>query len=61
MRHLLMDPAFPDLVAESPGSEEMRTETCECANDNGEDPANDLADPLLIRLGNVEIAASRLW
>lgn len=61
MRHMLMDPAFPDLVAEWAGSDEIGTQTCDCANDNGEELANDLADPLLTTLGKLEIAATRLW
>ena len=61
MRHVLMDPAFPDLVADWAGSHEMSAETYECANDNGTKSANDVADPLLTRLAELEIAATRLW
>jgi hypothetical protein len=55
-----MDPAFPDLVANwaaspSPGEEDGP------ANDNGEEPENDSADPLLGLLARMDIDSSRLW
>ncbi len=64
MRHLLMDPAFPDLVADWAAEVDQRFEGAiweSCANDNGSDSAADLADPLLTALGKLEIAATRLW
>ena len=61
MKNLLMDPAFPDLVAEWAGSDDTLLQRCECANDNGEQPVNDVADPLLLTLAKLEIAATRLW
>ena len=59
LRHMLMDPAFPDLVADWAADEEATAATC--ANDNREEAADDLADPLLTLLGKQEIAATRLW
>lgn len=63
MRHLLMDPAFPDLVAEwaSDPAETLGSDACDCANDNGEDYPNEWSDPLLGALDRLEIAATRLW
>jgi hypothetical protein len=60
MKHLLMDPAFPDLIAEWAGND-SRNAAHDCANDNCQDIAGDLADPLLITLGRLEVAATRLW
>jgi hypothetical protein len=63
MRHLLMDPAFPDIVGEwaaDPG-ETGGSEASASANDNGEDSPDDFSDPLLAALGKLEIAATRLW
>ena len=56
MRHLLMDPAFPDLVGQL--ADERKDDRC--ANDNGED-LKELSDPLLIALARAEIAATRCW
>jgi hypothetical protein len=62
MRHLLMDPAFPDIVAEwAADLAETGGSACNCANDNGEDSPDDLSDPLIAVLGRLEIAATRLW
>jgi hypothetical protein len=61
MRHLLMDPAFPDIVRESAARPD-EDGACGCANDNrGEDQPNDLSDPLLAKLAELEVAATRLW
>jgi hypothetical protein len=59
---MLMDPAFPDLVADWAADVDQRFEEViweACANDNGD--AADWADPLLTILGELEIAATRLW
>jgi hypothetical protein len=56
MRHLLMDPAFPDLLRQL--EDERKDERC--ANDNGMD-AEELSDPLLIAFARAEIAATRCW
>jgi hypothetical protein len=63
MKHLLMDPAFPDIVGEFAVNEFARTssEFCVCANDNRAEPADELSDPLLTALARLEIAATRLW
>jgi hypothetical protein len=58
MKHLLMDPAFPDLVGG------WAADDRDCANDNKDDcaePIHDLSDPLLTVLARMEIAATRLW
>ena len=62
MRHLLMDPAFPDIVGE--WAHEALDETAppfEHANDNLAEALADLGEDLLICLGELEIAATRLW
>jgi hypothetical protein len=63
MRHLLMDPAFPDIVGEWAADEaEADAASSRCANDNGEeDEGNELADPLLAVIAKLEVAATRLW
>lgn len=59
MKHLLMDPRFPDLVEEwaagKPG------EANACANDNKDEQGSDFADVLLTALARLEIGATRLW
>jgi hypothetical protein len=63
MKHLLMDPAFPDIVGEYAYAEirESRTSLTFCANDNGDDRDPEIADPLFDMMARREIAASRLW
>ena len=56
MRHLLMDPAFPDLV----GQLAQQRDEDRSANDNSRE-AEELSDPLLIALAQAEIAATRCW
>ena len=58
MRHLLHDPAFPDIVGAW-----ATTEAASPANDNdGERPElDDINDPLLLLLARIEVAATRLW
>ena len=60
LKHRLMDPAFPDLVADWATSDEDTSDTNGCANDNRENAKADAADPLTM-LGKLEIAATRLW
>ena len=61
MRHLLMDPAFPDIVAEWAEEEaRARYEPAEWANDNELKP-EELADPFLPLLIRAEIDATRIW
>lgn len=58
MRHLLMDPAFPDLVAEWA---EIETH-CGPANDNnGEAEGDRFAEIFLLEIALRDIDASRVW
>ena len=57
MKHLLMDPAFPDLIADWAAEEQSerdypptRPERCE-----------HLTDAFLDFLGKLEVASNRLW
>ena len=59
LKHLLMDPAFPDLVANWAATDQGEL-TRGTGNDNRERKSADLADPLTL-LGKLEIAATRLW
>jgi hypothetical protein len=63
MKHLLMDPAFPDIVGEYAFAEirESRANLARCANDNGDLPDREIADPLFDMMARQEIAATRLW
>ena len=60
MRHLLMDPAFPDVVREwasEPPKDDIRKHV---ANDN-DGGVGDVADPFLTMIARMEIAATRAW
>jgi uncharacterized protein (DUF2345 family) len=61
MRHLLMDPAFPDIVGEWAEKEARdQARRSDGANDNhGQHP--DSSDPLLALVARAEIEATRLW
>ena len=62
MKHLLMNPAFPDLVGQAAASEARReARTSPGANDNRARLDAELADPFLTLIGEAEIAATRLW
>jgi hypothetical protein len=62
MRHLLMDPAFPDIVGEWASQEAQEdAESPFCANDNHGDAMDGLSDPLLSLVARAEIEATRLW
>jgi hypothetical protein len=63
MKHLLMDPAFPDIVGEYAVTEitETRASFRDFANDNAEDLDPEIADPLFVMMAEREIAATRLW
>ena len=63
MRHLLMDPAFPDVVGAWAADQAPRPTPRRCANDNRGDHGQDgdLSDPLLDLFARLEIAATRLW
>ena len=63
MRHLLMDPAFPDIVGEWAAAEALAAAGLTGANDNGEevDALSELSDPLLTLAARMEVEATRLW
>ena len=61
MKHLLMDPAFPDIVGDWAARVLINRAPAPCANDNLQDRPNDFADPLFAAVAQVEIAATRLW
>ena len=61
MRHLLMDPAFPDIVGEW-AEQEAREETRRNASANDNHEKGDAAsDTLLALVARAEIEATRLW
>lgn len=62
MKHMLMDPAFPDIVG-ARAKEENRGEAafCHWANDNDQADRDALSDPLLELAARAEIEATRLW
>jgi hypothetical protein len=61
MKHLLMDPAFPDIVGEWASSEaKANAATNGWANDN-DSKYEDLSDPLFDLVAKAEVAATRLW
>lgn len=60
MKHMLKDPAFPDVV-EQWALEERTPERRASANDNRDDDGDWLGDPFLTRLAKLEIAATRCW
>jgi hypothetical protein len=62
MRHLLMDPAFPDIVGEW-AAEEAKEQAgcCASANDNYLRDEDGVSDPLLSMIATLEVAATRLW
>jgi hypothetical protein len=59
MRHLLMDPAFPDIVGEW-AREEAKRRVPASSNDNEAD-AKELWDWLLPLIARAEIDATRMW
>ena len=63
MKHMLMNPAFPDIVGEHAFAElnEARSALGPCANDNGDLLDREMADPLFEMMARQEIAAARLW
>ena len=60
MKHLLMDPAFPDIVGEWAKDEANDRASSHSANDN-DGEASELSDPLLALVARAEIEATRLW
>lgn len=62
MRHLLMDPAFPDIVGEwAIEALEKAGPPFDHANDNLEGAMANLSEELLICIAEAEIAATRFW
>ena len=62
MRHLLTDPAFPDIVGEWAAREaDESARAAGIANDNEQAAADELSDPLLALVARAEIEATRLW
>ena len=61
MRHLLMDPAFPDIVGEW-ASQDAQREVSKAASANDDhDEAPELSDPLMALVARAEVEATRLW
>ncbi|HUP67997.1 MAG TPA: hypothetical protein VM145_07285 [Sphingomicrobium sp.] len=64
MKHLLFDPAFPDLVgqlAAARAAQPGRAPNSSGANDNADELDPELTDPLFIVMAQRDIAATRLW
>jgi hypothetical protein len=62
MKHLLMHPAYPDLVAEWAAEDaEAASLGCGCANDNISAGAENGFDPLLDALARLEVELTRAW
>jgi hypothetical protein len=59
MKHMLMDPAFPDLVAADAAAE--REQELQRSRHAPEPEPEDLADAFLTFLGKIHVASSRLW
>ena len=60
MKHLLMDPHFPDMVGEWAESQ-AQTDAATCANDNCEECMEEINDPLIRVFARLDVSASRLW
>jgi len=62
MRHVLMDPAFPDLVRElAPDEAEQWLEPSFLETLDDSDVADDLADAIVIAAALADIAETRDW
>ena len=65
MKHLLMHPAFPDIVGELATPPSARKTGASSASSGSTDTADpldpELADPLFMLMAEREIAATRLW
>ena len=57
MKHLLMDPAFPDLIADWAAKEQGEREYPAARPERREH----LTDAFLHFLGKLEVASNRLW
>lgn len=61
MRHVLMHPAYPDIIGDwaRAVAEETRSD---CANDNCDaDYLGELSDPLIDFIARLEVERTRLW
>ena len=59
MRHLLEDPAFPDIVGEWARCDAL--DDCDYANDNAGDEDDDFAEIFLMEIARRDIEATRAW
>ena len=60
MKHMLMHPAYPDIVGDCARAVAEEGEG-HCANDNDGDHAGELSDPLLDLVARLEVERTRLW
>jgi hypothetical protein len=61
MRHLLHDPAFPDMVGEWAAQEAAAAALATGPANDNEGELDELSDPFLEAAVRLEIAATRLW
>ena len=61
MRHLLMDPAFPDIVGAWAAESSARPELPPYPEACNDDEPGEIADPFLTLLARLEIDATRVW
>jgi hypothetical protein len=57
MKHMLMDPAFPDLVAAAAAAEKDKA----LQHRRNRPMPEDAVDAFLTFLGKIQVAPSRLW
>jgi hypothetical protein len=62
MKHLLMDPHFPDIVG-AWANEAAAGIAPDCANDNDDDDIDlaEVNDPLIALFARLDVSATRLW
>jgi hypothetical protein len=61
MRHVLMHPAYPDIIGDWARTVAEANEG-HCANDNcGADYVGELSDPLIDFIARLEVERTRLW
>ncbi len=61
MKHLLMDPHFPDIVG-AWAIDQAQPGASDCANDNDDDDAlAEINDPLTCVFAKLDVSANRLW
>jgi hypothetical protein len=59
MKHLPMDPAFPDVVGEWVRCEAFGE--CDPVNDNPDGDEDDFAEIFLLEIARLDIEATRAW